>query len=159
MAAAWFVLTVPTAAYEQKLLADRDRNANDKKVLLPPTQVEGFKGFLSLAPVQGSTLLQNRCLETGLSPFVTPPESIGMYTYVGLSWVYDTYYLLLLLLLFITSAGPDTWNLSIKAFWNIFEIFLFSSFNNCIIGQQLLDEPSQSNYSSIASVKKLKSLK
>lgn len=29
MAAAWFALTVPTAAYEQKLLADRDKQQSE----------------------------------------------------------------------------------------------------------------------------------
>lgn len=61
--AAFFVLTVPTAAYEQKLLADRDQNVADKK-LSPP--VQKVKGFLSLASVHESTLLQNRRLDTGL---------------------------------------------------------------------------------------------
>lgn len=60
--AAFFVLTVPTAAYEQQLLADHDPNVADKK-LSPPAQK--VKGFLGLAPVQESTLLQNRRLDTG----------------------------------------------------------------------------------------------
>lgn len=60
--AAFFVLTVPTAAYEQQLLADHDPNVADKK-LGPPAQK--VKGFLGLAPVQESTLLQNRRLDTG----------------------------------------------------------------------------------------------
>jgi hypothetical protein len=63
--AAFFVLTVPTAAYEQKLLADRDQNAGDKKLTVP-LQKGNFKGFLGLAPVQESTLLQNRRLDAGL---------------------------------------------------------------------------------------------
>lgn len=72
--AAWFVLTVPTAAYEQKLLADSDRNADGSKVLL--AQGGNVNEFLSLAPVQESTLLQNRRLETGFNSFVTS-EAIG----------------------------------------------------------------------------------
>ncbi len=59
--AAFFVLTVPTAAYEQKLLADRDQNVGDKQ-LTTPLPKGSVKGFLGLAPVQESTLLQNRRL-------------------------------------------------------------------------------------------------
>lgn len=64
--AAFFVLTIPTAAYEQKLLADRDQNADGKKGS-PLVQGGNTKGFLGLAPVQESTLLQNR-LDNGLKP-------------------------------------------------------------------------------------------
>ncbi|XP_046654187.1 uncharacterized protein LOC124344625 isoform X1 [Daphnia pulicaria] len=63
--AAFFVLTVPTAAYEQKLLADRDKNVEDKQ-LTTPLPKGSVKGFLGLAPVQESTLLQNRRLDAGL---------------------------------------------------------------------------------------------
>lgn len=63
--AAFFVLTVPTAAYEQKLLADRDQNVGDKQ-LTTPLPKGSVKGFLGLAPVQESTLLQNRRLDAGL---------------------------------------------------------------------------------------------
>lgn len=64
--AAWFVLTIPTAAYEQQLLADRDQNADGNKEL-STSQVNGFKGILSLGPIKESTLLQNRSQETGLN--------------------------------------------------------------------------------------------
>lgn len=64
--AAFFVLTIPTAAYEQKLLADRDRNAEGKKA---SQLVQGIntKGFLGLASVQESSLLQSR-QDTSLKP-------------------------------------------------------------------------------------------
>lgn len=64
--AAWFVVIVPTAAYEQKLQADRDRNTTANQVL-QIAQADNSKGFLSLAPVQESTLLQTRLLDKNVS--------------------------------------------------------------------------------------------
>lgn len=78
--AAWFVVTIPTAAYEQKLLADRDRHPDgerspdgDRNVdgtkVIPPPEVGNVTGIVSLGLVQGSTLLQNRRQQdTNLNP-------------------------------------------------------------------------------------------
>lgn len=77
--AAWFVVTIPTAAYEQKLLADRDkhsdaeRHGDGTKVL---SEVDNVTEVLALGSVQGSTLLQNRRQpDTNINPNGLSPES------------------------------------------------------------------------------------
>lgn len=89
--AAWFVVTIPTAAYEQKLLADRDRHAEAERerhaeaerngdasqqaLPQPATEEDNVTGVLSLGLVQASTLLQNRRQDAGQNSLSPEPAS------------------------------------------------------------------------------------